>query len=127
MKEGNYIKLGDLEIYKMAVDLSKEAWEIYSNLEWRDKKVMGDQFIRSIDSVGASIAEGYGRFHYKDRIKFYYNSRASLLEAKHWILLLHRRNKIIKQRFQVILNKSEEIHKKLNSHIKSCYAKISNI
>ncbi len=31
---------------------------------------MGDQFIKSIDSVGANIADGYGRFHYLDRINF---------------------------------------------------------
>jgi len=42
---------------------------------------MGDQFIRSIDSITANIAEGFGRFHFLDRRKFYYNARGSLLEA----------------------------------------------
>ena len=55
---------------------------------------MGDQFIEAVDSVGANIAEGYGRFHYLDRIKFYYNSRASLIECnEHWIELLKERKK----------------------------------
>lgn len=74
-----YILLADLEVYRLARELSRIGWEIYEVLDWRIKKITGDQFIESTDSVGANIAEGYGRFHYLDRIKFLYNSRASLL------------------------------------------------
>ncbi len=108
----------------MAVVLSDKAWTIYENSDWQEKKIIGDQFIRSIDSVGANIAEGYGRFHYKDKIKFYYNARGSLLELKHWLLLLYKRNKINRNKFEKMLNKLEEVHKKLNSYIKSCYKNI---
>ncbi|GIV44793.1 MAG: hypothetical protein KatS3mg035_1916 [Bacteroidia bacterium] len=31
---------------------------------------MGDQFVRATDSIGANIAEGYGRFHYLEKLKF---------------------------------------------------------
>lgn len=68
---------------------------MYEALDWQVKKVMGDQFIRATDSVGANIAEGYGRFHYLDRIKFYYNARGSLSEARfHWAELLNERGKV---------------------------------
>ena len=86
--------LNDLEVYKLARELSRIGWKIYQNLNWQTKKIMGDQFIEAVDSVGANIAEGYGRFHYLDRIKFYYNSRASLIECnEHWIELLKERKK----------------------------------
>jgi len=89
-----YILLNDLEVYKLARELSKIGWEIYQNLNWQTKKIMGDQFIEAVDSVGANIAEGYGRFHYLDKIKFYYNSRSSLIECnEHWIELLKERKK----------------------------------
>lgn len=52
MKE--YIELKDLTVYKLARELSKIAWEIYSKLSWQEKKIIGDQFIESIDSVGAN-------------------------------------------------------------------------
>ena len=119
-----YIKLGDLDVYKMAVELSREAWKIYKRLDWRDKKIMGDQFIESTDSVGANIAEGYGRFHYKDRAKFYYNARGSLLESQHWSLVLYERKKMSKEEFYSLLDKQKAIHKKLNSYIKTCYKNI---
>lgn len=88
-----YIKLQDLEVYKLARELSKIGWEIYHSFDWQTKKIIGDQFITSTDSVGANIAEGYGRFHYLDRIKFYYNARGSLIEStEHWVELLKERN-----------------------------------
>jgi hypothetical protein len=55
-----YIKLEDLEVYKLARELSKMGWAIYSKMTWQTRKIIGDQFIESIDSIGANIAESYG-------------------------------------------------------------------
>lgn len=121
--EKNYVKLGKLEIYQTSVKLSENAWGIYEKMNWQGKKIFGDQFIRVIDFIGANIAEGYGRFHYLDRIRFYYNARGSLFEAKHWILLLKERSKIHKKEFQYFLKKLNELHKQLNIFIKSCRPK----
>lgn len=70
-----YIELKKLEVYKLAKELSKISWEVYKDLNWYDKKIMGEQFVTSTDSIGANIAEGYGKYHYLEKIKFYYNSR----------------------------------------------------
>jgi len=48
-----YITLKDLEVYQLARELSRLAWEVYEKLDWHDKKIIGDQFIKSTDSVGA--------------------------------------------------------------------------
>ena len=62
------------------------AWEIYQRLTYQQRKVWGDQMLQAIDSVGANIAEGYARYHYLEKIRFYYISRASLSEGvEHWI------------------------------------------
>lgn len=116
----DYIKLGDLEIYRLAVELSDLAWDIYLTMDWQIKKIIGDQFVRAIDSIGANIAEGYGRFHYKDKIKFYYNSRGSLLESKHWTLLLSKRKLISRDEYDNLIIKLNNLHKKLNKYIGSC-------
>ena len=80
MNNESYIKLGNLEIYQLAIEISDLVWKIYERMDWQIKKIIGDQFIRAVDSIGANIAEGYGRWHHRDKIKFYYNSRGSLLE-----------------------------------------------
>lgn len=121
MEGKNYLELQDLEVYKLSREYSKLAWRIYQPLDWQKKKIIGDQLITSVDSVGASIAEGYGRFHYLDKNKFYYNARGSLLESGHWFGLFFERGIIFKEEFQEIKNLREKILFKLNILIKSQY------
>lgn len=116
---GKYIKLKDLEVYKLARKASKLGWAIYEELSWQEKKIIGDQFIEALDSIGANIAEGYGRYHYLDRVKFYYNSRASLLETRHWINLLLERKIGSKDKLKKLNNLLKKVHFKLNRFIKS--------
>jgi len=127
METNEHIALGKLEIYQDALELSKIGWEIYSRMNYGNKKIIGDQFITAIDSIGANIAEGYGRFHYLDRAKFYYNSRGSLFESKHWSLLLKDRQIISGDEFNNLIEKLNSLHKKLNSHIKKIKEVKNNI
>lgn len=91
-------------------------------MNWEDKKIMGFQFVESADSIGANIAEGYGRFHYLDRIKFYYISRGSYNEFRyHWLELLHERNKITQEEYNFVNQVSDKFQIKLNNFISSVY------
>ncbi|MFH1956334.1 MAG: four helix bundle protein, partial [Patescibacteria group bacterium] len=122
MSENKYILLEDLEVYKLAKQLSKIGWDIYKGMDWQTKKVIGDQFITSTDSVGANIAEGYSRFHYLDQIKFYYNARGSLSEAvNHWLELLKERDIIKEEIFQEMKQIADKLSLKLNNFINSTY------
>ncbi len=83
---------------------------------------MGDQFIESTDSVGANIAEGYKRFHYLDKIKFYYTSRASLSEcAEHWLELLNERGKTALTSYKEFKAIAERLSVKLSNFIAATY------
>lgn len=119
--QGGYVRLEDQIVYKLAVELSDIAWHIYEPMTWQIKKIIGDQFITALDSFGANIAEGYGRYHYLDQIKFYYNARASLMEAKHWTNLLHARKLIADKVHQDFIYKLNNAHYQHNQFIKNCY------
>ena len=81
-----FIPLQELEVYRMARRLSSMAWVIYQRLAFQQRKVWGDQMLESVDSVGANVAEGYARFHFSEKARFYYISRVSLSEGvDHWI------------------------------------------
>lgn len=127
MEIKKYIEIKNLEVYKLARELSKIGWEIYKGLSWQDKKIMGDQFIESTDSVGANISEGYGRYHYLDRIKFYYNSRASLSECSehHWFELLKERKKI-DSKYDEYKKIAKDLQIKLNNFISATYKRKYN-
>jgi len=117
-----YILLKNLEIYQLARKLSKIGWEIYQKLDWKTKKINEDQFIEATDSIGANIAEGYNRFHFLDKIKFYYNARSSLSEAcYHWLEILHERDKINRNLYLQYKKIAEKLMIKLNNYISSIY------
>ncbi len=116
-----HIDLEDLEIYKEALCIGDFCWELYEPLDWKIKKIMGDQFITAVDSIAANIAEGYGRFHYLDRIKFYYNARASLLEVLLWAELLNRRGFLKNENYEKLVGDLKELKKSLNAYISSLY------
>lgn len=118
METKKFISLKDLEVYQLSRKLSTIAWGIYSNFNYEQKKIIGDQFIRSVDSVGANIAEGFGRFHYMDKVKFYIYSRASLYEScQHWAELMHERKIISDHDFSNILEVHKLLEIKLNNII----------
>ena len=115
----NYIQVKDLMVYQLVRKLSGIAWNIYSKMSYEEKKVIGDQFVRSTDSIGANIAEGYSRFHYFDKVRFYYYARASQSEATdHWLELLLERGKISKEIFDDYKTVSKDLQIRLNNFIK---------
>lgn len=115
-----FIPIHKLEVYQLSRELSRIGWSIYSRFTWQEKKIIGDQFITATDSIGANITEGYFRYHFLDKIKFYYISRASLAEATlHWLELLLERKKIEESIYQEYKAISEKLSLKLNNFIAS--------
>ena len=115
-----YIPLKDLEVYRLARKLSDVSWKIYSQLDYEKKKIMGDQFIRSADSVGANIAEGYARYSYLEKVRFYHISRGSLSEAyQHWAELMIERTVITSESFNELEAICKSLEVKLNNFISS--------
>jgi len=114
-----YGKLETFETYRLAVELSDEAWTIYDKLDWRIQKTMGDQFIRSADSVGANIAEAYGLYHYLNKVRHFYIARGSLKEScTFWLDRLYSRGFIKEPDFKRLTAKANQIEYYINQSIK---------
>ncbi|MBS3808182.1 MAG: four helix bundle protein [Bacteroidales bacterium] len=80
----NYLKLNDISAYKTAFELSNYVWEVVSGWNYFAKDTLGKQLVKAVDSISANIAEGFGRYGKKDKIKFYRYSLGSLKEALDW-------------------------------------------
>ena len=81
----------ELDVYKLAEELSDMVWHDFDKWNKKVQNTMGYQIIRSSDSIAANIAEGYGRYTPADRKKFYLYSRGSFEETKSWLRKLIRR------------------------------------
>jgi four helix bundle protein len=101
---GKFLKLNDVFAYKKALLLSNYVWNIVIRLDYFSKKTVGEQFIRSTDSISANIAEGFGRYNKKDKIKFYRYGFASIKETLDWNQKSKQRNLITEEEYNYILN-----------------------
>ena len=110
--------LEKLEVYELAELFSDEIWEIIMSWDNFKKDTIGKQVVRSADSISANIAEGYGRFYYKESKQFYFYSRGSIQETKSWIGKCKRRKIIKEEKCEELLDKAEVILIKLNAFIK---------
>ena len=89
--------LEKLEVYQLAETVSDEIWNIVINWDHFIKDTIGKQIVRSADSISANIAEGYGRYFYKESKQFYFYSRGLLQETKSWFTKCKQR-KIIPEK-----------------------------
>lgn len=64
--------LEKLEVYNLAEAFSDERWNIVAGWTIFLKDTIGKQMVRSTDSISANIAEGYGRYYYKESKQFYF-------------------------------------------------------
>lgn len=71
----------DLEAWKLARSLRNEIFVLTKTFPPEEKYRLTDQLVRASRSISANIAEGYGRYHYKENAKFCRIARGSLIEV----------------------------------------------
>lgn len=109
----------DLEIYQRSLALGDTIHTIVSKWDWFAKDTIGKQIVRSMDSVAANISEGFGRYYYKDRIRFIYYSRGSLFETRTWLVKAMQRKLIDSNVYDSLNDELIIIGVKLNNYIHS--------
>jgi len=112
-----YLKLNNIDCYKRALFLSKYVWDIVIVWNWFEKQTVGSQFVRAIDSISANIAEGFGRYNKKDKIKFYHYSFGSVKESCDWNEKSKARNLFSIEQYEYILNELQNLPKEINQLI----------
>src|SRR5438477_10360947 len=70
----------DLGVYRTAREFRKAMYAVSRRLPDSEKYDLASQIRRAAISLTNNIAEGHGRFHYPDQIRFILHSRGSLEE-----------------------------------------------
>lgn len=118
----NYTKLEELLVYQKAMEVGEQVNEIVEEWDYYRKKTVGIQWVESTDSIGANIAEGVGRFFFKEKLRFMYYSRGSLLESKTWLQKATNRKWVTENQSEEMMNNLKSCHYLLNLYIKSIRA-----
>src|SRR5213592_1324985 len=70
----------DLEVYKLSREFRKAMYGVARRLPSFEKFELASQIRRAAVSLTNNIAEGHGRWHFLDHIKFVLQARGSLQE-----------------------------------------------
>jgi four helix bundle protein len=110
--------LETLAVWQKSLDYAVDVCrDVVSQFPSEEKWALASQLRRSVQSIPANIAEGYGRFSYQETIRFCYIARGSMSETKTQLILAHRLGYIGDEAFQCYLSRLTELVKMLHGYI----------
>jgi four helix bundle protein len=109
----------DLRVLKSAEEIADSVWKIVVQWDEFAKDVVGKQMARSADSVGANIAESFGRFNFGEKLQFLYYSRGSIFETKYWLNRTRVRGLMKPEEVQEYVNRLTDLARQLNTFANS--------
>lgn len=116
----------DLICWQKCRELRKNLENLVESFPAIEKTRLSDQIIRAARSTTNNIAEGFGRYHFKDSIRFYYMTRGSISELLDHLQIAFDNGYIDKLTLQDFEAQCEESAKILNGYIKFIQSKITN-
>jgi four helix bundle protein len=109
----------DLEVYKTCRKLRMDISKLVETEFPKDEKFrLSDQVIRSSRSVTACIAEGYGRFNYKDDMRFLKMAKGSLFETLEHLITAYDEKIITEETLKNYKNDIDTCGRLLSGYIK---------
>jgi four helix bundle protein len=114
-----YVKsFRDLDVYKLAREVSKEIFILSQGFPKEEKYSLTDQIRRSSRSVGAQIAEAWGKRRYEMHfISKLTDSDSEQQETQHWIEVSEESGYLDPDLSGKLLQKCESIGKMIHSMI----------
>jgi four helix bundle protein len=113
------LKLEELEVYKVAMEIGEIVWSVVDKWEYFPKKTLGSQYVDAADSIAMNISEGYGRFHFKENKNFCYYSRGSAKETLTVTTKAKSRNLISEEEFTLLSQKLDLFFRLIFGYINS--------
>jgi len=101
-------KFTDLEVWKEAHRRTLAIYQTTNNFPKSEFYGLTSQLRRAAVSIESCIAEGFSRYHYKDRFRFYYDARGSISEVQSQLITAKDLKFIKEKQFDDIFNQTEK-------------------
>ncbi|KKP46107.1 MAG: 23S ribosomal protein [Candidatus Woesebacteria bacterium GW2011_GWA1_33_30] len=112
-------KFTDLEVWKNSHELTIFIYKITKSFPKEEVFGITSQIRRASVSIESNIAEGFSRFHFKDRLNFYYQSRGSASEVQTQLLIVKDLKYISAEDFKKAFDLAQKVLIILSGLIKS--------
>jgi four helix bundle protein len=116
----------DLEAWKKAHELAIKIYRLTDSFPKEEKYALTDQIRRSASSVSANIAEGYGRYTFKEYVNFLVFARGSATETQSHLHLAKDVGYISREQFDKLYDGYEETVKVINGLIRYLRSRAAN-
>ena len=113
----------DLKIWQKAVDLATLIYAVTENFPKSEIYSITSQMRRSAVSISSNIAEGFKRFHKKEKAQFYNIAYGSVAELESQLEIVRQLKFLSNEDYNKISNLTTEISKMIESLIKSLNSK----
>ncbi len=110
------VEFDELRSLQLAESIADEIWDIVTLWNAFSRDAFGKQLIRAADSIGANIAEAFGRFHYGEKINFLYYARGSVFESKYWLNRALKRRLVSSKEHERYAERLTEMAKVINGY-----------
>ncbi len=107
----------ELRFYQAAMRLLKAAYNLADRLPKREKYNLASQLRRAALSIVLNIAEGYGRYHFLDKLRFFYYARGSLYETLSGFIAAHAIGYVDDEQLAWVRQTTDETGASLNAYI----------
>jgi len=112
------MNLDQLEVWVRAKDFALAVYkEVAPYLPSDEKWNLTQQLKRAAQSIPANIAEGHGRYHFLDNVRFCYIARGSLTEVQSHMALAHDLGYLSDDVYKRMTVQAESLGKQLNNYI----------
>ena len=108
----------DLDVYKKAREFRKRMYAAARKLPDFEKYELGRQIRRAAVSLANNIAEGHGRYHYLDEIKFQLQSRGSLVELLDDLNVCQDEDYLPTTEIVELKERAKEVQRLINGYIR---------
>lgn len=109
----------DLETWKEAHKLTLKIYKVTKYFPKEEMFGLISQIRRAVISIESNIAEGFARFHYKDRLNFYFQARGSVSEVESQLITSKDLGFLNEVEFNEIFDQSEKVGMILSGLIRS--------
>jgi len=109
----------ELEAWKKGHNLAIDVYGISKNFPKEEIYGITSQIRRAASSVTANIAEGFERYHFNDKARFYYQARGSVGEVQNFLLLTKDLGLVDELVYNTLTKQVDEVRKLINGLINS--------
>ena len=120
-----YQTFEDLEVYQTAREFRKAMYRVAKRLPQEEKFGLTSQVRRAAVSLTNNIAEGHGRFHFLEQIKFMLQSRGSLEELLDDLNVCTDEGYLPTQEIESLRQEGWRVHKLINGYIRFLRRRVS--